>query len=143
MIAVSEGGRAGLAGQPCLLASAGAGGLVALLAAAAVPDRVAGLHLLPGGADGWGADPGLMLTDGVVLNPRWLAAAGAARAAGPDQPGRPVRHARTTSDDPRLDYGPGEKLFRPSVRTAAAHLAVPWTVTGDHFLKPMLPAART
>ena len=131
----------GQVGQPCLLAGAGAGGLVALLAAAAVPDRVTGLHLLPGGGEpGWGADPALMLTDGVVLNRGWL---DAIRAPGPDQQCRQARQGATTADDPLLGHGPAEKLFRPGVRAAAAHLAVPWTVTGDHFLEPMLPAVRS
>ncbi|HUY44444.1 MAG TPA: hypothetical protein VMV92_01765 [Streptosporangiaceae bacterium] len=117
-------------GQPCLLVAAGAGGLVAVLAAAAAPDVVTGLHLLGGdNSSGWGADPTRVMSEDGVLNRSWLDAVESASAA-----------ASCDGDDPLLRYGPAEKMHQPAVCAAAAQLRAPWSVRGGHFLEPCLPA---
>lgn len=123
-----------LVAQPCLLAGQGAGGLIALLAAAAAPDLVTGLHLVAGdGQRGWGADPARLASDDSVLNPLWLAAVRSASALAPGD-----------GDDPVVACGPAERLHRPAVSAAAAQIRVPWSTQDGHFLEPCLrPAMRS
>ncbi len=113
--------------EPCLLAGKGAGGLIALLAAAAAPDLVTGLHLVAG-SSGWGADPARLVSDDGVLNRQWLATARSA----------PVP-ASGDGDDSALACGPAEMIYRPAVSVAAARIRVPWSAQGRHFLQPCLP----
>jgi pimeloyl-ACP methyl ester carboxylesterase len=119
-----------LVAEPCLLVGEGAGGLVAVLAAAAAPGLVNGVHLLPScSTSGWGTDPARVIGDASVLNRSWLAAAVSASAP-----------ASGDRDDPLLACGPAEKLHRPAVCAAAAQVSMPWSVQGRHFLVPCLPA---
>lgn len=121
-----------LAGEPCVLAGQGAGGLIAVLAAAAAPDLVAGLHLLAGdSAAGWGADPARMVSENGAANHAWLTAAWSTPTAASDN----------SDDDPMLMWGPAEKLYRPALAAAAAQVSVPWWAQNGHFLQPYLPAS--
>jgi pimeloyl-ACP methyl ester carboxylesterase len=116
-------------GEPAVLAGAGAGGLAAVLAAAAVPDLVAGLHLLPG--SGWGTDPARLVGEDGAPNSQWLTAVSSAGA--PPAP---------DGDDPVLAAGPAEPMHWPALRAAAARVQAPWSVQGQHFLQSCLPASR-
>jgi pimeloyl-ACP methyl ester carboxylesterase len=116
---------------PSVLVGEGAGGLVALLAAAAAPESVTHLHLLPGTGPGWSDTPLRLLTDTATVNRGWLDAAAALPAPG---------SAAQDGDDPVLRYGPAELMHRPAVRAAAAGLGVPWSAGGPHFLQDYLPA---
>lgn len=118
-------------GVPSVLVGEGSGGLVALLAAAAAPESVTHLHLLPGTGQGWNGSPRRMLTEGVTVNRGWLDAAAARPASG---------SAAQAGDDPVLRYGPAELMHGPAVRAAAAGLGVPWSAAGPHFLQDDLPA---
>ncbi|GEM_PF-5014662 len=118
-----------LVGEPCLLAGQGAGGLVAVLAAAAAPGLVSGLHLLPAdGAGGWGADLARVVTEGAALNRSWL---GAVSSAAP---------AVGAGDDPLLACGPAERLHKDALGAAAAWVRAPWWAGDGHALRPWLPA---
>ncbi len=118
-------------GVPSVLVGEGAGGLVALLAAAAAPEWVTHLHLLPGTGQGWGAGPPRMLTSAATLNRSWLDTVPALPPTGP---------AAQDGDDPVLMAGPAELMHAPAVRVTAARLQVPWSAAGPHFLQDDLPA---
>jgi pimeloyl-ACP methyl ester carboxylesterase len=118
-------------GVPAALIGEGSGGLVALLAAAAAPESVTHLHLLPGTGPGWSDSPPRMLTDTATVNRAWLAAVPARLPSG---------SAAQDGDDPVLAHGPAELMHRPAVRAAAASLQVPWSAAGPHFLQDDLPA---
>ena len=118
-------------GVPSVLVGEGSGGLVALLAAAAVPESVTHLHLLPGTGQGWGASPPRLLTSAAGVNRCWLDAVPARPAAG---------SAAQDGDDPVLKAGPAELMHTPAVRATAAGLQVPWSAAGQHFLQDDLPA---
>ena len=118
-------------GVPSVLVGEGAGGLVALLAAAAAPESVTHLHLLPGTGQGWSGPPLRLLTDTATVNRAWLDAVPALPASG---------SAAQYGDDPVLRHGPAELMHRPAVRAAAAGLQVPWSTGGPHFLQDGLPA---
>jgi pimeloyl-ACP methyl ester carboxylesterase len=118
--------------EPCLLVGQGAGGLVAMLAAAAAPQLVTGLHLLAGNnASAWGADLARVINEDDGPNQSWLTAVRSAAAP-----------ASCDRDDPLLDCGPAEKMSPAAVRAAAAQVRVPWSVPRGHFLEPHLPAAK-
>jgi pimeloyl-ACP methyl ester carboxylesterase len=118
-------------GVPSVLVGEGAGGLVALLAAAAAPESVTHLHLLPGTGQGWGGTPLRLLTGTATVNRGWLDAVAARPASG---------SAAQDGDDPVLRHGPAELMHMPAVRAAAAGLGVPWSAGGPHFLQDDLPA---
>jgi pimeloyl-ACP methyl ester carboxylesterase len=118
-------------GVPSVLVGEGSGGLVALLAAAAVPESVTHLHLLPGTSQGWGASPLRVLTGAATVNHSWMDAVAALPVPG---------SAALEGDDPVLTHGPAELMHRPAVRAAAASLQVPWSAAGWHFLQDDLPA---
>jgi pimeloyl-ACP methyl ester carboxylesterase len=120
-------------GVPSVLVGEGAGGLVALLAAAAAAESVTHLHLLPGTGQGWGGTPLRLLTDTATVNRAWLDAVPALSAPG---------SAAQDGDDPVLRHGPAELMHRPAVRAAAAGLQVPWSAAGPHFLQGDLPSER-
>jgi pimeloyl-ACP methyl ester carboxylesterase len=111
--------------EPCLLAGQGAGGLVAVLAAAAAPDLVTGLHLVRGDGTPW--DQPLRQTD--LVNRPWLQAVSS--LAGQPEDG----------DDPILPFGPAEPMYEPAVRSALAVVRVPWWAPEGHYLSGYLPAS--
>ena len=118
-------------GVPSVLVGEGSGGLVAVLAAAAAPESVTHVHLLPGTGRGWGGTSP-MLTGSATVNRSWLDALLARPAPDP---------VTQDGDDPVLAHGPAELLHEPAVRAAAAGLRVPWSAQGPHFLADQLPAA--
>ncbi|MGH3256755.1 MAG: hypothetical protein ACRDOU_15405 [Streptosporangiaceae bacterium] len=116
---------------PSVLVGEGSGGLVAVLAAAAAPESVTHLHLLPGTGQGWGSSPLRLLDDGAMVNRSWFDAVQALSA-----PGSPAQYG----DDPVLAHGPAELMHGPAVRATAAGIRAPWSATGRHFLEDYLPA---
>jgi pimeloyl-ACP methyl ester carboxylesterase len=116
---------------PSVLVGEGAGGLVAMLAAAASPEAVTHLHLLPGTGRGWGGGPRRLLADGTMVNRSWFDAAQVLSAPG---------SAAQDGDDPVLAYGPAELMHGPAVRAAAAGVRASWSAEGPHFLEACLPA---
>lgn len=122
-------------GVPSVLVGDGSGGLVAMLAAAAAPESVTHVHLLPGTGQGWGGTSLRMLTDTATVNRPWLDAVLAPSAPDP----APPDPAAQDGDDPVLAHGPAELMHAPAVRAAAAGLRVPWSAEGPHFLTDHLP----
>lgn len=115
--------------EPSVLAGQGAGGLVAVLAAAAAPDLVTGLHLVAGARSGWADDPARLVSQDDLVNRCWLASTTSA-----------PRPGRGDGDDPILALGPAEPLYQPAVRAAAAQVGVPWWAADGHFLTRWLPS---